>query len=295
LDGVDSVLQRVRLEQYRDNIEGALRLLDEANTRHPDPRLTSEAARIRAALHHLSSREAYAEAYERYYRTKKGKGFVRGLERNLRTLLGWKTRKLVRRRSAHPEFRLLEREVLASQARRVLDAGCGEGHMALPLAARHPNVQVDGIDVSPTNLRLAQRMNRFPNARFHHGFLEDAPRLLPEGAFDLVYCFAVLEHVRNLEEAMAALLRMLRPGGRFCGVVPMNEFVAEGALPEPRYEDGVAGHVRVFTEDDLRTAFGRRPQFVLEKLAGDLPKKYPAGIVPREFGSFFLAFSKPTS
>jgi SAM-dependent methyltransferase len=164
--------------------------------------------------------------------------------------------------------------------------------MALPLAARHPDIQVDGIEVSRTNLRLAQRTNRFRNARFHHGFIEDAPRLLPEGAFDLIYCFAVLEHVRNLDEVMAALLRMLRPGGRFCCSVPMNELRAEGTLPEPSYDEGVAGHVRVFTEESLRATFGRYPAFVLEKLPGELPKKYPPGIVPREFGAFFVAFSK---
>lgn len=86
---------------------------------------------------------------------------------------------------------------------------------------------------------------------------------------------------------------VLRPGGRFCFVVPMNDFVAAGPLPEPAYEDGVAGHVRVFTEEGLRRRFEGYDDFVLEKLPGDLPDKYPETLVPAEFGAFFVALSKP--
>jgi len=85
---------------------------------------------------------------------------------------------------------------------------------------------------------------------------------------------------------------VLRPGGRFCFVVPMNEFKVTGELPHFEY-DGHAGHVRVFTEAGLRERFGRFPDFVLTKMPGELPGRFPATLAPIEFGSFFVALSKP--
>jgi len=71
----------------------------------------------------------------------------------------------------------------------------------------------------------------------------------------------------------------------------MNEFDARGPLPDREPDDGVAGHVRVFTETALRAALGHRPGFALTKVPGTLPTYYPEALVPREFGSFFVVFS----
>ena len=290
---VDDVIQRVRLEQYRDNVEEALRILVEADAEWPDARYRTLAARIRSALGHLESRDAYAAAYESFYWARKGRLTIKHLERDLRIALGFKTAKTVKRLAAYPEVQLLEREVRAANVARVLDAGCGEGRVALTIAARNPTVRVHGIEVSRTNFRLAQRMNRFPNAAFHQGFLEDAPKRFGRETFDLAYAFAVLEHVVDVDVAVGAIMDVLEPGGRFCFVVPMNEFVAVGPLPEPTYDEGVAGHVRVFTEDGLRRQFGHYDGFVMEKLPGELPNKYPDTLAPAEFGAFFVAISKP--
>jgi SAM-dependent methyltransferase len=62
--------------------------------------------------------------------------------------------------------------------------------------------------------------------------IEDACEILPPLVFDLVWAFGVLEHVWDLDGAVTALLKVLRPGGRLCLSVPMNEFRATGPLPE---------------------------------------------------------------
>ncbi len=291
-DRIDELIQRARLEVYRDNVEEALRILEAAQSAAPDPRIADETDRIRRSLRHLGDRQAYAKAYEQYYHTKKGGFSLRLIERELRALLGRRTRKVVERTARDPEFRLLEAEVNASHPKRLLEAGCGEGRLALALAARHPALHVDAIEISRTNLRLARRMNRFPNAAFHHGFLEDAERLLAPGTYDLAYAFAVLEHVRSVDEAIGVIMRMLRPGGLFCFVVPMNEFAAVATLPPRDYVNGVAGHVRVFSEAGLRERFGGCPGFRIEKLPGEWPEGYPPALVPKEFGSFFVTIAK---
>ena len=289
---VEGVIQRARLELYRDNLTGALEILEANYQSFPSPRYSAETARIRSWLGHLHSREAYAAAYEQYYRAVKRRRRLKGLDRAFRTLTGRKTRKMVARCAQHPEFQLLEREVRAVGARRVLDAGCGEGRVALTLGARHPTMRIEGIEVSWTNVTIAGRLNRFRNVTFHQGLIEEADRLFPVGSFDLAYSFGVLEHVSDVDETVAAVLTLLRPGGRCCLVVPMNEFKVVGSLPEFTPSDA-AGHVRVFTEADLRARFGDYPDFSLVKLPGEWrPGRYPDAIVPEEFGSFFVAFGK---
>lgn len=293
-DAFGSVIQGVLFELYRDNIEGALEMLKRASALDRDPRYDAQAARIQSWMSHLQDRAAYVRAYEDYYRRVKRKTGLKFLELEIRMLLGKKTRKMVGRYAKHPEFQLLEREVQASRAERVLDAGSGEGKMALTLGARHPEVHVDGVEVSRTNVRIANKLKRYANVAFHEGLLEEMDRWFKVGSFDLAYCFAVLEHVRDVGEAVAAVLKILRPNGRFCFVVPMNGLKAVGPIPDFVPPEGVLGHVRLFTEEKLREKFGRYPGFLLHKVPGEWrPTRYPACFVPVEFGSFFVAFSKP--
>ena len=99
--------------------------------------------------------------------------------------------------------------------------------------------------------------------------------------------------MRDVDEAVAAIMVRLRPGGRFCFVVPMNEFTVNGDLPDGQHDDSVAGHVRVFSEALLRERFGRRPGLTIEKIHGEWPNDYPAAFTPVAFGSFFVAVTKP--
>jgi 2-polyprenyl-3-methyl-5-hydroxy-6-metoxy-1,4-benzoquinol methylase len=156
----DPLLQQVQLFLYRDDLRGALDLLDAAYSRTGNPTYKEHAERVRGWTEHLNSRESYAGAYEAYYRRLKGRWTLKHLERDFRVLLGFKTRKVVRRTAEDPEFERLEREVDAQRPARVFDAGSGEGRIALTLAARHPSIQVDAIEVSATNMRLASRLNR---------------------------------------------------------------------------------------------------------------------------------------
>jgi SAM-dependent methyltransferase len=290
---VDGVIQRARLELYRDNIDGALGLVETGARAHPDPRYAAEIASIRGHLTHIESREAYLEAQERQYRRLRGRLSLKYLERQVRVLIGRKTRALVARRARHDEFRLLEREITAVRPRRVLDGGAGEGGVALAVGARHPAVRVEAVEASATNVRTARRLNRFPNVAFRQGLLEEVHLLFPPASFDLVYSFAVLEHVRDLEATLRSIFTVLRPGGRFCFVVPRLAFAANGPLPPFTPLHGYCDHVRAFTERDLRDRFGALGGFVLEKIpAVEKPGKLPPFLVPLELGSFFVAATR---
>src|SRR5439155_1542053 len=81
-------------------------------------------------------------AQEGQYHGQRGRFGLKYLERRFRMLTGRKTRKLVERRARHPEFQLLEREILSVRPRSVVDGGAGEGGVALAVAARHPSIRV---------------------------------------------------------------------------------------------------------------------------------------------------------
>jgi SAM-dependent methyltransferase len=289
---VAGVIQAIRLELYRENVGGALELARAAWAAHADPRYRDQIDKINGWLSHLDGREAYIAAQEDQYKRLRWRLGLKFLEKRLRVLLGRKTAKLVRRRAAKPEFVLLEREVQALGPARVLDGGAGEGGAALALAARHPGVGVDAVEVSPTNVKLARQLNRFSNLTFHNGLLEEVHLQFPPATFDLVYSFAVLEHVRDVDATLASMLTVLKPGGRLCFVVPMHEFAARGPLPEYAPRHGYCDHVRVFTEVELRRQFGHYPG--LSKLHSPLkPGEFPDSLEVLEFGAFFVAFSKP--
>jgi SAM-dependent methyltransferase len=290
---VETTLQAVRLELFRENIGGALELVQAAHAAHPDPRYAEQAAKIRGWLSHLGSREAYLAAQDAQYRRLRWRMGLKLLDKRIRILLGRKTRKMVERRGRDPEFLELEREIGAVAPRRVLDAGCGEGGVAMAVAARHPTTRVEGVEASPANVRLARQLNRYPNAGFRQGLAEEVHLAFPPASFDLAYSFAVLEHVRDVDATIASIMSVIRRGGRFCFVVPMHEFRATGPLPEYAPIHGYADHCRVFTEAELIARFGKEPDFRLVKIPGRYkPGEFPATLEPVEFGSFFVVVGR---
>jgi len=290
---VEATLQAVRLQLFRENIGGALGLVQAAHAAHPDSRYAEQAAKIRGWLSHLGSREAYLAAQDAQYRRLRWRLGLKLLDKRIRILLGRKTRKMVERRGRDPEFLELEREIGAVAPRRVLDAGCGEGGVAMAVAARHPTARVEGVEASPANVRLARQLNRYPNAGFRQGLAEEVHLAFPPASFDLAYSFAVLEHVRDVDATIASIMSVIRRGGRFCFVVPMHEFRAIGPLPEYAPIHGYADHCRVFTEAELIARFGKEPDFRLVKIPGRYkPGEFPATLEPVEFGSFFVVVGR---
>jgi SAM-dependent methyltransferase len=290
---VEATLQEVRLQLFRENIGGALELVQAAHAAHPDPRYAEQAAKIRGWVSHLGSREAYLAAQDAQYQRLRWRMGLKLLEKRIRILLGRKTRKMVERRTHNPEFVELEREIGAVAPRRVLDAGCGEGGVAMAVAARHPTARIEGVEASAVNVRLARQLNRYPNAGFRQGLAEEVHLAFPPASFDLAYSFAVLEHVRDVDATIASIMSVIRRGGRFCFVVPMHEFRAIGPLPEYAPIHGYADHCRVFTEAELSERFGKEPDFRLVKIPGRYkPGEFPAALEPIEFGSFFVVVGR---
>jgi SAM-dependent methyltransferase len=107
---------------------------------------------------------------------------------------------------------------------RWLDLGCAEGGYTAELLRRGAT-EVIGIDADETRVAQANSRN-LPGASFRVALGEDLP--FPAEDFDGVFMNEVLEHVRDEEDTLAEIVRVLRPGGRLVLISPNRWFPFEG-------------------------------------------------------------------
>lgn len=100
-------------------------------------------------------------------------------------------------------------ELLNPQAgERILDLGCGTGHLTAKIA--EAGAVVVGMDASPA--MIAQARQNFPSLKF---VLADARDFRFEEPFDAVFSNAALHWIPEAEAVVKCIAAALRPGGRF--------------------------------------------------------------------------------
>ena len=91
---------------------------------------------------------------------------------------------------------------------RILDLGCGTGHLTGRIAAL--GAAVVGIDASAEMIDQARK--NYPNLRFE---IQDARDFRFDLPFDALFSNAALHWVKEPERAIVCIARALKPGGRF--------------------------------------------------------------------------------
>lgn len=101
-------------------------------------------------------------------------------------------------------------ELIGRPSGRVLDVGCGPGHLAQELLDR--GIDVWGVDATPAMIEACRR--RFASRPAAHFTVGDATRLaFSDGAFDAAICLGVMDYIPALEAAVRELIRVVKPGG----------------------------------------------------------------------------------
>jgi SAM-dependent methyltransferase len=105
---------------------------------------------------------------------------------------------------------------VAPDGARVLEVGCGPGHLATRLA--HHGFDVTGLDLDPAMIaRAAANTSRAANrGRRRPSFLvgDVAALAFPDRSFDLVISTLSMHHWADPAAGLAEIDRILRPGGR---------------------------------------------------------------------------------
>lgn len=99
------------------------------------------------------------------------------------------------------------------RGKRVLVVGAGTGAELFFLHAR--GSEAYGVEPHPQAVEILLEKARragMPADRIHAGFAEALP--YPDGFFDFIYCYTVLEHVQDVNKSISEMLRVCRERGR---------------------------------------------------------------------------------
>ncbi len=151
------------------------------------------------------------------------------------------------RRAFVKSFRFLRH----ARGRRVLDIGCGGGFMVQALARL--GADASGLDINEGGIAYARA--HFPRCKFYCESLGDfAKRGL---VFDLVLTTDLMEHLPGVDEFMAMLDAITRPGSRVYIATPDS---GHGAVPRDlaQWTDiAPPEHLQWFDRPNLERLFAR--------------------------------------
>lgn len=136
---------------------------------------------------------------------------------------------------------------------RVLDVGCGSGTMAKALKRERPELEVHGVDFATSAIESAAR--EAGGVIFEVARAEALP--FADGWFDAVTMFDVLEHVDDGDRVLVEIARVLKPGGRFHIVLPLEGqprtiYTLIGCGPRWTAKVKYAGHIQIYCDARYR-------------------------------------------
>ena len=122
-----------------------------------------------------------------------------------------------------------------SESMRILDAGCGDGSIALRLAIA--GADVTGVDVDCEFIDVAQlhSAEEYPQTPIHFICADLCDHTsFSDSGFDLIISVDVIEHVPDAVRYMETLKAKLNPGGKIWLFTP-NRFAVQNIFRDPHY------------------------------------------------------------
>lgn len=110
---------------------------------------------------------------------------------------------------------LVAEKLELTTADHILDAGCGQGVVAIHLTKKY-GCRVYGIDTLDFEIPKAQKRAKAQDVAARTSFeqMDYSATSFPNDHFDCVYTTETLSHSADLRKTIAELFRVLKPGGR---------------------------------------------------------------------------------
>ena len=153
----------------------------------------------------------------------------------------------------HPRVIAEHFDHLVPDIKTVLDVGTGTGLVGLELSKLRPNLQIDGVDISPEMLAEAKKKGIYRNL-----YERDLTKVISNLAtpYDSLICIGIFTHGHLLPNAINNLLPLVRENGYFVVGINAKYFKEEEfeslffnlrkstAITEPHFNE-----VRVYAEN----------------------------------------------
>jgi 2-polyprenyl-3-methyl-5-hydroxy-6-metoxy-1,4-benzoquinol methylase len=138
---------------------------------------------------------------------------------------------------------------IPSKDARILDVGCATGKL-LALLREKGFANVSGLDPSPACAAAADRLYGVPVRTTTLGHLHETGETV-----DVVILVGVLEHIRDLDTALAEVRAVLSPGGIVYVEVP--DALTHADWPNAPYQDFSTEHINFFSPHSLQNLMRR--------------------------------------
>jgi 2-polyprenyl-3-methyl-5-hydroxy-6-metoxy-1,4-benzoquinol methylase len=168
-------------------------------------------------------------------------------------------------------------------AQTILDAGCGNGHLACTLAKE--GFKVTGVDADPGGISIATQ--RCPEADFRVWSFESAP----PGQFDFVASTEVVEHLYSPHILARFCFEALKPGGVLAMSTPYHGYLKNlalsvaGAWDKHHTVHWHGGHIKFFSRATLSQ--------LLENAGFEIIEFQGVGRLPLLWKSMILVARRP--
>jgi trans-aconitate methyltransferase len=151
----------------------------------------------------------------------------------------------------------------AKPGERILDLGCGTGHLTSQIAEK--GAKVLGVDRSASMVQQARE--KYPTLQFE---VMDAREISFAEPFDAVFSNATLHWIKEPQKAIAGIAGVLKPGGRFVAEFggkgntaelmaavdrAWNKLGLARTVPEPWYYPSVGEYSGLLEKHDLEVTY----------------------------------------
>ncbi|AJF61352.1 TPA: class I SAM-dependent methyltransferase [Candidatus Woesearchaeota archaeon] len=135
---------------------------------------------------------------------------------------------------------------------KILDAGCGEGHLIARMHSRNQSNEYYGIDITEIALKKARQRCSYATIRkmdlSELGFKNDS--------FDIITCTEVIEHIYEYTEVFKEFRRVLKDNGRLILTFPNENMWTLSRALLMRRPIKVPDHVNSFSPKKIRKSIG---------------------------------------